>query len=79
MFRRGFSRRAGVFASLYLVAFALAIPAIAVAAGFGFSDRRREIGLYRAAGWQTTDVLEMVSFENLILAVAGASAALADS
>jgi ABC-type lipoprotein release transport system permease subunit len=76
MFRRGFSRRAGVFAALYLIAFALAIPSIAVASGLGFSERRREVGLYRASGWQTVEVLEMVIFENLILSVAGATLAL---
>jgi ABC-type lipoprotein release transport system permease subunit len=76
MLRRGFSLRAGIFSALYLVAFALAIPAIAVASGLGFSERRREIGLYRAAGWQTTEVLEMAIFENLILSIAGGTAAL---
>jgi len=76
MFRSGFTRRAGAFSALYLVAFALAIPTIAVAAGLGLSERRREIGLYRAAGWHTVEVLEVAVFENLILSLAGATLAL---
>jgi ABC-type lipoprotein release transport system permease subunit len=76
MFRRGFTRRGGTFAALYLVAFALAIPAIAVASGLGLSERRREVGLYRAAGWHTVEVVEMVMYENLILSLAGGTLAL---
>jgi ABC-type antimicrobial peptide transport system permease subunit len=76
MFRRGFTRRGGSFAALYLVAFALAIPTVAVAAGLGLSERRRETGLYRASGWHTVEVLELAIFENVILSVAGATLAL---
>ena len=36
-FKKGFMLKEGVFSALYLVAFALGIPAILVASGFGLS------------------------------------------
>lgn len=71
-FERGFNIKGGIFAALYTLAFALAIPAILVSSGFGMSERRKEIGILKAAGWQTHDVLEMVLFENIVLAMISA-------
>ncbi|NVM25154.1 MAG: FtsX-like permease family protein [Desulfobacterales bacterium] len=65
--KRGFNIKAGVFAGFYCLVFALGIPAIGVISGFGQSERRREIGVMKALGWQTPEVLEMVALENLIL------------
>ena len=67
--RRGFNAQAGVFTAFYSVVFALAIPAIGVISGFGLSERRREIGVMKALGWQTQEVLKMVALENLILSI----------
>ena len=67
--RRGFNIQAGVFTAFYSIVFALAIPAIGVIAGFGLSERRREIGVMKALGWQTQEVLKMVALENLILSI----------
>lgn len=72
---RGFGLKGGVFAALYTVAFALAVPALLVSSGFGLSDRRREVGVMKAAGWETAEVLEMVFFENVFLAIIGAVSA----
>ena len=71
-FLRGYNYRAGVFTALYMVAFALAIPAILVTSGFGLTERRREIGVLKATGWQTQEVLEMVALENLVISLTGA-------
>ncbi len=68
----GFSMKGGVFVALYTIAFAVAIPALLVTSGFGLSERRKEIGILKATGWQTTEVLEMVFFEGIILALTGA-------
>lgn len=68
--QRGFNTKAGVYAGFYCLALALGIPAIGVVSGFGFSERRREIGVMKALGWQTREVLEMVALENLVLAIA---------
>ena len=67
--RRGFNIQAGVFTAFYSIVFVLAIPAIGVLAGFGLSERRREIGVMKALGWQTQEVLKMVALENLILSI----------
>lgn len=74
-FEGGFNIKGGVFVALYTVAFALAIPAILVASGFGLSERRKEIGVLKATGWQTHEVLEMVMFENIVLALISAPSA----
>jgi ABC-type lipoprotein release transport system permease subunit len=67
--QRGFNMKAGVFAAFYSIVFALAIPAIGIISGFGQMERRREIGVMKALGWQTQEVLEMVALENVILSL----------
>lgn len=67
--QRGFNMKAGVFTGLYCLVFALGIPSIGVISGFGLSERRREIGVMKALGWQTQEVLEMVAMENLALSI----------
>lgn len=69
---QGFSAKGGIFTALYTVALALGIPVILVVSGFGLSERRRAVGILKAAGWQTHEVLEMVFWENVILALIGA-------
>ena len=68
----GFRHQQGVFTVLFLVAFAVGIPALLVASGLGLSDRRREIGISKAVGWRTTDVMIVVMFEQLLLSVVSA-------
>ncbi len=68
---RGFDLQAGVFFLFYLTAFALAIPALLILSGFGRGARRKELGILKATGWQTLEVLEMTCFENLLLALLG--------
>jgi len=75
-FKKGFMLKEGVFSALYLVAFALGIPAILVASGFGLSERKREIGIMKATGWHTLEVLELISFEQLLISLLGAAIAI---
>ena len=75
-FNKGFTLKGGIFTALYTVAFALAIPALLVSSGFGLSERKKEIGILKATGWQTSEVLEMVVFENLIISLSAAPLAL---
>lgn len=75
-FNRGFALKGGTFTALYLVAFALGIPAVLVASGLGLTERGREIGILKATGWQTTEILELVSFEQLLISLMGAVLAL---
>ena len=67
--QRGFNIKAGVFAAFYAIVFALAIASIAVLSGLGQMERKREIAVMKALGWQTQEVLEMVALENLTLSL----------
>lgn len=66
---RGFSTKGGIFLLLYTIAFAIGIPALLVSSGLGLTERRREIGIFKALGWRTVEVMEMVFFECLILSL----------
>ncbi len=72
---RGFDIQSGVFTMLYVTAFGLAIPALLILSGFGRGVRRREIGILKATGWQTLDVLEITFIENFFLALTGSALA----
>ncbi len=72
----GLNMRGGIFTTLYLVAFAVAVPAILVSTGIGFVERRKEIGVLKATGWGTSEVMETALYENALYALTGASAAL---
>ncbi len=78
-FERGFNYKAGVFTALYTVAFALAIPALLIVSGFGQTERRKEIGIIKATGWQTQEVMEMVVLENLVISLTSAPLAILTS
>ncbi len=78
-FKKGFMLKEGVFSALYVVAFALGIPAILVASGFGLSERKREIGIMKATGWNTLEVLELISFEQVLISLLGAAIAIVAS
>ena len=47
-------------------------PRCSIASGLGLSERKREIGICKAVGWQTTDVMLMVTFEQVLLSVIAA-------
>ncbi len=66
---RGFNTKGGIFMVLYTVAFAIGIPAILVSSGFGLSERRKEIGILKAVGWRTVEVMEMIFLESLLLSI----------
>ena len=66
----------GVFSALYIVAIALGVPAILVTSGFGLSERKKEVGIMKATGWQTLEVLELISFEQLLISLLGATIAI---
>ncbi len=69
---KGFRNQQGVFTVFFLVAFAVGIPALLIASGLGLSERRREIGICKAVGWKTTDVMLLVTFEHVLLSALAA-------
>ena len=73
---KGMTVREGVFTVLAALALALAIPSFLVLTYLGHTPRRREIGLLKAEGWRTADVLEMVALENVIISLMSAAGAL---
>jgi len=72
----GLNGRGGIFTALYLAAIAAAIPAILVSSGIGLTERKKEIGVLKAIGWRTGEVMELITIENVLYAATGASAAL---
>jgi ABC-type antimicrobial peptide transport system permease subunit len=70
--QRGYNCRGGIFTVLLVIGGALAVPAFLITSGIGLRELRREIGVLRAIGWKTRDVIEKVAFENLAVALAAA-------
>jgi ABC-type lipoprotein release transport system permease subunit len=71
----GLLHREGVFNLLFLVAFAVAVLAVLVSSGVGDPGRRREVGVLKATGWQTDEILLRAAVESLLLCLAAASLA----
>ena len=73
---RGTRHRAGLFSLHFVLTFAVGILVLLVTSGLGLGERRREIGILKATGWQTDEVLLRSGVESLCLALAGACLAL---
>ena len=72
---QGLLHREGIFTLLFVLAFAVGILVIMVTSGFGLSGRRREIGILKATGWQTDELLLRSLVESFLLSLAGLSGA----
>ncbi len=73
---RGLLHREGIFNLHFLLAFVVAILVLLVMSGIGRGDRRREIGILKATGWQTDEILLRGLVESFSLSLAGACTAL---
>jgi ABC-type lipoprotein release transport system permease subunit len=69
----GVLHREGIFNLFFVLLFVGGTLVVLVTSGFGLSERRREVGILRAIGWQTEQVLVRSSVESLALAFIGAS------
>ena len=69
---QGLLHREGLFNLHFVLAFAAAVLALLVTTGFGLTERRREVGVLKATGWQTDEVLLRALAESLALALVGA-------
>lgn len=65
--------REGVFSLHFVIVFVIGIFVILVTTGVGLPERRREIGIMKATGWQTDEILYRSLVESLLLSIAGAS------
>ncbi len=68
--RSGYGRSQGIFSVLFIVGAALTIPALVITCGLGQAELRREMGVMKAIGWKTQDLLEKVALENVTVSVA---------
>jgi ABC-type lipoprotein release transport system permease subunit len=73
---RGLLHREGVFNLHFVLAFVVGILVLLVTSGLGLSERRREIGILKATGWQTDEVLFRGAVESLCLSLTAACVAL---
>jgi ABC-type lipoprotein release transport system permease subunit len=76
LFPRGLLHREGIFNLHFLLIFTVGILVFLVASGLGLAERRREIGILKATGWQTDQILLRSLVESLALSLTGACAAL---
>ncbi len=67
------SHREGIFNLHFTVIFVIGILVVLVTSGLGLPERRREIGILKATGWQTDEILLRCLVESGVLAVAGAA------
>ena len=74
-YNAGFTQRQGTFTMIYLIVLVLAIPLMSMLATYGLTERKREVGILKASGWQTIDIIELVVIEMLILSTFGAISA----
>lgn len=65
--------REGIFNLHFVLVFAIGILVILVTSGFGLPERRREIGILKATGWQTDEILLRSLVESALLSLGGAS------
>jgi ABC-type lipoprotein release transport system permease subunit len=76
LFPRTLLHREGIFTLHFVLAFVVGILVLLVTSGVGLSERRREVGILKATGWQTDEVLLRSLTESFALSIAGACVAL---
>lgn len=74
---RGLLHREGLFNLHYLLLAVCSILVVLVTSGLGLTERSREIGILKATGWQTYEVLLRSFTESFVIALTGAFLAIA--
>lgn len=69
------AHRDGVFHLHWMLAVSIGILAVLVTSGFGGTERRHEVGVLKAIGWRTDEILLRNAIEGVLLTAAGASLA----
>ena len=71
--RSGYAHKRGIFVVLYIIVFALSFPAFLVTSGLGMRELGKELGVMKAVGWKTREILEKVALENLMISLMAVS------
>lgn len=69
------AHRDGVFHLHWMLAVSIGMLAVLVTSGFGGTERRQEVGVLKAIGWRTDEILLRNLVEGTLLTLAGASLA----
>jgi len=69
---RGLLHREGLFNLHYVLLFVSSILVVLVTSGVGHAERSREIGILKATGWHTDEILLRSFSESLLIALSGA-------
>lgn len=72
MLASGQFQREGLYNLHFVLAFVIGILVILASSGAGQTERRREIGILKATGWQTDEILLRSLVESLLLSLGGA-------
>jgi ABC-type lipoprotein release transport system permease subunit len=76
LFHAGLLHREGIFNLHWVLALTIGILTVLVTTGLGLSARRREIGILKATGWQTDEILLRNTVESFLLAALAISIAI---
>ncbi len=69
-----FGRRGGTFQAMWLILLVTVLLLVWAQSAHISVDMSREIGILKAVGWQTGEIIEMKMMESLILSIGGTSA-----
>jgi ABC-type lipoprotein release transport system permease subunit len=72
---RGVRQREGAFALHFVLAFVVGVLVVLITSGVGLTERRREVGILKATGWQTDEVLLRGFAESVALGLVAAALA----
>ena len=73
--RAAFAHKGGIFIILYIIIVVLAIQTFLITSGFGLRTMEREIGVMKAIGWRTSEMLGKVGLECLAISLTAVSVA----
>jgi ABC-type lipoprotein release transport system permease subunit len=76
MVAEGPKYREGSYTARFVVVFVVAVLVLLVTSGVGVAERRREVGILKAIGWQTDELLLRSMTESLVIAAMAGSVAI---
>jgi ABC-type lipoprotein release transport system permease subunit len=74
--RAAFAHKGGIFIILYIIVATLAIQAFLITSGFGLRAMEKEIGVMKAIGWRTSEMLGKIGLECLAISLTALSSAI---